>query len=233
MGLIKAQTVPTSVAPFSMQDIETAAKMILLRARRQAEQILAEAQTEAAALKKQAHAEALTAGQKEGHAKGLALGHQKGREEALSEQREQLAGLAGALAESAAALDASRVALEADAKKAVVRLAIAIAERITKRQGALDPAVALANVEDALGLVVQSTNVRIAVHPSHKATLADVLPRIQMKWPNLKHVEIIADGTLLPGGCRVYTGGGQIDGDLRLQLERIAAELLPAPEDGE
>src|SRR6185436_5526585 len=163
----------------------------------------------------------------------LAQGHEKGREEALTEQREQLAGLSAALAESAASLDASRIALEADAKQAVVRLAIAIAERITKRQGTLDPAVALANVEDALGLVVQSTSIRIAVHPSHKATLADVLPRIQIKWPNLKHVEIIADGTLLPGGCRVYTAGGQIDGDLALQLDRIAAELLPAPEDGQ
>src|SRR6185436_7990798 len=105
-------------------------------------------------LKKQAHAEALVAGQKEGHAKGLSQGHEKGREEALSEQREQLAGLTAALAESAASLDASRIALEADAKQAVVRLAITIAERITKRQGALDPAVALANVQDALGLVV-------------------------------------------------------------------------------
>jgi len=36
------------------------------------------------------------------------------------------------------------------------QLAIAIAERVTKRQGLLDPQVALANVEEALRLVVHS-----------------------------------------------------------------------------
>jgi flagellar assembly protein FliH len=231
MGLIKADHAPVQASPFSMHDIETAARTLLVRARRQAEQVLAEAQTEAAALKKQAHAAALAEGRKEGLAKGLEEGREQGREQALAEQREQLAGLVAALSASCADLDASRVALEAEARQAVVRLALAIAGRVTKRQGALDPAVALANVEEALKLVVHSADVRIAVHPSHKSVLADVLPRITAQWPNLKHVELIADGTLLPGGCRVYTGGGMIDGDLELQLERIARELVPGNEE--
>jgi len=41
---------------------------------------------------------------------------------------------------------------------------------------------------------------------------------------------LIADGTLTPGGCRIFSGGGQIDGDLDLQLTRIAQELIPQPE---
>jgi flagellar biosynthesis/type III secretory pathway protein FliH len=47
----------------------------------------------------------------------------------------------------------------------------------------------------------------------------------------MKHVELIADGTLAPGGCRIFSGGGQIDGDLDLQLNRIAQELLPSPQE--
>jgi flagellar assembly protein FliH len=231
MGLIKADKTPVEASPFSMRDIETAAKMLLVRARRQADEVLAEAQAEAAALKRQAHAAALAEGRKEGMTKGLEEGRKQGRDEALAEQREQLAGLVAALSASCADLETSRVALEAEAKQAVVRLALAIAQRVTKRQGALDAAVALANVEEALKLVVHSADVRIAVHPSHKATLADVLPRIGAQWPNLKHVELIADGTLVPGGCRVYTGGGVIDADLELQLERIARELVPGSED--
>ena len=232
MGVIKAEQAPVAgVQPFSMRDIETAARMILLRARRQAEQVLAEAQTEAAAIKKQAHADALAEGKREGLARGLDEGRKQGRDESLKEQRESLAGLVGALADATGQLDASRVALEAEAKQAVVRLALAIAERVTKRQGALDPQVALANVDEALKLVVSAADVRIAVHPSHKVALADVLPRLQAQWPNLRHVEIVADATLTPGGCRLYTGGGQVDGDLQLQLDRIAAELVPASED--
>jgi flagellar biosynthesis/type III secretory pathway protein FliH len=126
---------------------------------------------------------------------------------------------------------ASRLKLESDAQQAVVSLAIAIAERVTKRQGLLDPLVAQANVEEALRLVVHSSDVRIAIHPSQKGQMAEVLPRIMSRWPNLKHVDLIADGTLEPGGCRVFSGGGQIDGDLQLQLDRIAQELVPTPED--
>jgi flagellar assembly protein FliH len=227
MGLIKAEKVPVEASPFSMQSIETAARLKILRAQMQAERILAEAQTAAEAIKKQAHAQALAEGRRDGLVKGLEEGRAQGREESLGEQREALAGLVAALLDATGHLDASRIALEAEAKQAVVKLAISIAERVTKRQGALDDQVALANIDEALRLVIRTTDVRVAVHPLHKATLDDVLPRIQAQWPNLKHVELVADGTLLPGGCRVYTGGGEIDGDIELQIDRIAAELVP------
>jgi flagellar assembly protein FliH len=126
-------------------------------------------------------------------------------------------------------LDAARLALEAESKTAVIRLAIAIAERVTKRLGVLDHEVAVANVDEALRLVVHTADVRIAVHPTQRATLADVLPRIQAKWPALKHVELVEDAAITPGGCRIYSGGGEVDADLELQLARIAEELVPAP----
>jgi flagellar assembly protein FliH len=227
MGLIKAEKVPVEASPFSMQSIETAARLKILRAQMQAERIIAEAQTAAEAIKKQAHAQALAEGRRDGLARGLEEGRAQGREESLAEQREALAGLVAALLDATGQLDASRVSLEAEAKQAVVKLAISIAERVTKRQGALDDQVALANIDEALRLVIKTTDVRVAVHPLHKATLDDVMPRIQAQWPNLKHVELVADGTLLPGSCRVYTGGGEIDGDIELQIDRIAAELVP------
>ncbi len=43
MGLIKATSAPPSLAPFSMRDVEQQAKAMLLRARQQAEALLAEA----------------------------------------------------------------------------------------------------------------------------------------------------------------------------------------------
>lgn len=214
-----------------MSDIEKQAKLVLLGAKVRAEQLLSAAQQEADQLKRQAHAQALIDGRKEGLSKGIEEGRKQGREEALNEQRQELANLVSALRQSCEELDSARVMLESQARQAVVDLSIAIARRVTKRAGELDPQVALANIDEALRLVVHGQDVRIAVHPAQRAMLAEVLPRIQAQWPNLQHVEIIADGTLSPGGCRIFSGGGQIDGDLDIQLDRLARELVPQPEE--
>jgi flagellar assembly protein FliH len=231
MAVIKADQTPPSVSTFSMADIEKQAKLILLGAKVRAERLLMAAQEEGEQIKKLAHAQALVDGRKAGMAEGLELGRKQGRDEALAGQRKELTELVAAMTQAVQELDASRLALESESKTAVIRLAIAIAERVTKRLGVVDPAVGVANVDEALRLVVHSADVRIAVHPSQKATLDDVLPRIQAKWPALKHVELVEDATLAPGGCRIYSGGGEVDADLDLQLARIAEELVPSPND--
>ena len=231
MAVIKAEQAPATVSTFSMADIEKQAKLVLLGAKVRAERLLVAAQEEAEQIKREAHAQALVEGRKAGIAEGLELGRQQGRNEALAAQRNDLTQLVGAMTQAVSELDAARLALEAESKTAVIRLAIAIAERVTKRLGVLDHEVAVANVDEALRLVVHSADVRIAVHPTQKATLADVLPRIQAKWPALKHVELVEDAAITPGGCRIYSGGGEVDADLELQLARIAEELVPAPTD--
>jgi flagellar assembly protein FliH len=231
MPLIKSVNAPAQVATFSLTDIERQARAIIAAAQLRADRLLIAAQQEAEEIKRRTFAETLVEGRKDGHAKGLEEGRKQGRDEALNEQRQQLTQVVAALTQGVQDLEAARLQLDTEAREAVVRLAVTIAERVTKRQGALDPQVAIANVEEALRLVVHSADVRIAIHPSQQAALADVLPRIQAQWPDLKHVDLITDPSLAPGGCRVYSGAGHIDGDLDLQLTRIAEELLPNPQE--
>lgn len=215
---------------FSMKDIESQARAILVRAQQKAEELLSAAQVEAAELKKQAHAAGLVEGRADGCAQGRQEGFKAGRDQALNEHREQLTTLITALTVAMTQLDASRRQIEAAAKKDVIDLAIAIARRATKRQGVLDPQTVVANVEEALKLVSHASDIRIAIHPSQKAILTEALPRLQHQWPSLSHVELIADDSLCPGGCRVFTAQGQVDGDLEEQLRRIVAGLLPGAE---
>jgi flagellar assembly protein FliH len=230
MGLIKSSNSPVAAAtPFSLADIERAAKTILLRAQQQAEQLLAAAQAEGELLKEQARAEGLAAGRQEGTAQGFEQGKLAGQQLALNEHRERLQQAHAAYSKVATSLDASRSDLEATALTEVVKLAIAIARRVTKRQGLIDPEVLTANLTEALKLVVHSTDIRVAIHPTQRATLDAALPQLRLQWPNLAHVHVIEDSTLEPGGCRVFTEQGQIDADLAGQLDRIAAELLPTP----
>jgi len=144
-----------------------------------------------------------TAARKEGAEVGRRLGHAAGLEAGTKTGHEQ------ALAEHRE------------------QLAIAIAQRVTKRLGALDGDVVRANVAEALKLVVHAADLRIAVHPSQKGTLTDALPRLRLEWPSLDHVELTEDAALAPGGCRIWTRHGSIDADLDVQLRNIAAELAP------
>ncbi|HEY2586505.1 MAG TPA: FliH/SctL family protein [Tepidisphaeraceae bacterium] len=230
MGLIKSSNSPVAAAtPFSLADIERSAKMILLRARQQAEQLLAAAQAEGELLREQARAEGLATGRQEGTAQGMEQGRLAGQQLALNEYRERMQQAHAAFARAATTLDASRGDLEATALTEIVKLAVAIARRLTKRQGLIDPEVLTANLSEALKLVVHATDIRVAIHPAQRATLDAALPQLRLQWPNLAHVHVIEDPALDAGGCRVFTEQGQIDADLAGQLDRIAAELLPAP----
>ena len=230
MGLIKSGQTPASLQPFSMKDIENTARAILVRARQQAEQLIAAAQEQADQLKKHAQVVGLSQGRQEGYARGQQEGLKAGTDKAYAEQKAQLTALVTALTQASQQINAQRRELEASAINDVLNLAIVIAERVTKRQGLLDPEVAVANVTEAMKIVVHASDLRIAIHPNQQKALDEALPRLKVQWPELQHVELVADETLEPGGCRLYTTHGQVDGDLNEQLRRIAADLLPGEE---
>jgi flagellar assembly protein FliH len=230
MGLIKSSNVPTTTSPFSLRDVENHAKAMLVRAREQAEELLATAQQEGEILRQQAYEEGLAEGRRDGRKQGELEGTKAGAQQALSEHQQQLATLIAALSTAAVELDASRRDLESAGLTEVVALASAVARRVTKRQGLIDSDVLTENLKEAMKLVCHAADVRIAIHPKQKQTLDDALPRLRMAWPQLQHVEIIADASLAPGGCRIFTARGNVDGDLDAQLDRVINELLPSGE---
>jgi flagellar assembly protein FliH len=227
MGIIKAADTPAAITPFSMKDIEQQAQAIMLRARQQAEQLLAEAKVEGQRLRTAERALGFTEGRGEGLARGREEGRAEGMAEAMAEHRSSLTRLITALHDAALQVEQSRRELQEQALTEVVRLAITIAGRITKRQASLDPGVLSENIIAAVKLAVHSTDLRIAIHPGQRHLLLEILPKLSLQWPSLQHVELIEDPTLEAGGCRIYTRHGMVDADLNQQLDRIAAELLP------
>jgi len=227
MSLLKSNQLPSPLMPFSLADIERQAQAIIEQASKQAGEFLDKARDEAAAL--MVHGREL--GLAQGHAEGVIHGRQEGRAsgmvEAFNEYCVILSQLTETLASAAAEFDRRRQALEADAVREVVDLSLAIAQRITKLQGRLDGQVVMANVAEAMKLALHSADVRIAVNPAQKMLLNEALPKLKMQWPSLRHVEIVEDVSLAPGGCRIFTAQGQVDADMDSQLQRIAADLVP------
>src|SRR5215813_12532929 len=97
MGLIKGNAAPAALAPFSMRDIEAQAEAIIVRARQQADQLLAGAQTEGAQIRQNAYDQGFRAGQEDGLKKGTEDGRTAGKQAALAEHRAKLEQLAKTL----------------------------------------------------------------------------------------------------------------------------------------
>jgi len=227
MGLIKS-TNPAATKPvtFSMADIEAQARAMLLRARQQAEQLLAAAQGEGEVLKEELRAQGLAEGRTSGLQQGRDEGRKLGEAAALNENKAKFTQLIAALTKASEDLESSRKKLLSEAQQEVVQLSIAIARKVAKTLGGNEPSVLQANISDAMKLVVSQADVRIGVNPAQKTVFAELLPKLKSTWPNLQHVEIVEDPAITPGGCRIFTRGGNIDADLDTQIDRIATELL-------
>jgi flagellar assembly protein FliH len=214
-----------------MADIEGYARKMLLQARQQADQLLAAAQAEAAAMKTQAHAdglaEGLAAGKREGLAQGKAEGQTAGKTAAFEAEKAKMAELLATIASLAQAFDEQRHAMVEEAEAEVLPLALAIARKVTKRMGTLDPCVVEANAREAVRLLASKHEARIVLHPSQRQLMMDVVAKLKIQWPQLQHVSLVDDESVTPGGCRVHTAGGEIDAELDSQLDRLARELVP------
>jgi flagellar biosynthesis/type III secretory pathway protein FliH len=230
MGLVKASAAPAGLTTFSMRDVEEQARALLVRARLAAERLIAEAQREAAELKLNAHAQGFSEGKSEGLARGMQEGRDAGRQQALDEHRAQLTQVIAGLTSAMTDVEASRTELEAAALEEVVALAVAVARRVTKRQGLIEPEVLTENLREAMKLVVHGGDVKVAIHPTQRQALDAALPALRLEFPRLGHVELSDDSSVEPGGCRILAGVGQVDATLDEQLDRVVADLLPDPD---
>ena len=229
MAVLKSNLASPDLAPFSMRDVERQAQTLLLCARRTAETLIVEAQKEAEVLKKQSTAAGLAEGRQQGLAQGLEEGRQSGHQTALAESKQELSQVFSALSSLMNQFESGRLELESAGLTEVVQLAAAVARRVTKRQAQLDPAVLSENLKEAMKLTVQQADIRILINPAQRVTLTEQLPLLQLHWPSLKHVELIEDAAIEPGGCRLLTRSGEIDARIDVQLERVINDLLPAP----
>jgi flagellar assembly protein FliH len=227
MGLIKANTISSRAVAFSLRDVEAHAQGIIAKAQADAARLLEVAQIEGDTIRGERFERGYDEGVEAGRAKGLEEGWKAGHDEALAAHSDKLEALIGALAGAATQLETSRRKLEQETVYDVVRLAVAIARRVTKRLGDIAPEVVTANVAEALRMVVNASAVKVALNPSQLEVLEQELPKIRAMFPKLEQVELVGDPSLSPGGCRLLVGSGIVDADLDTQLDRVVADLLP------
>ncbi len=158
--------------------------------------------------------------------RALESGRERGREEGRRIEREALAPAAATEADRRRRQTAELVekfSRECDSylhnvEQEVVRLALAVAARILRREAQMDPLLLTGAVRVALGQLAATSEIRLRV----PAKEADLWKETMALMPNLTVKPlVVADEGMLLGDCVIESKAGTVDLGIRAQLSEI------------
>jgi flagellar assembly protein FliH len=170
--------------------------------------ILAEAHSEAQAIRAQAHAE----GRAQGHADGLA----------------ETTAAALALGEALRGLHELRAQLADDIERDAVELALALAAKILAGALEVAPTHVVNVVCGALRRVADRRQIVVLVDPQDLEVVSGAIGELQAQAGGIELCEVQADRRVGRGGAVVRTVEGEIDATVQTQLERARTIMLEA-----
>lgn len=217
--IIKATDQAGVIQPvaFNFDDMAEKAGVYLDGVRQQAGEVLTHAQQEAERLRGGIEEES----RKRGYAEGQKEIHRIVEKQLGTQLHTLLPALAAVIEE----IRQARQAWLAHWEKNAIRLAIAIAERIVRRELQQKPEIPLELVRESLALVSCSPAVRVQLSPQDYETLRPKAEMLIRDMAGLGACELAADPAIAPGGCRVETAFGTIDQQIETQMKRIEEEL--------
>jgi flagellar assembly protein FliH len=162
---------------------------------------------------------------REAHQQGLQLAREAAHQQSREELARCLETALPALDRAVASIEREKAQHLQHCERHVVRLAIAIAERVIRREVSRSPEITLELVREALELAAGSEQITVHLHPSDYETLHDSLSQLTAGRSGTKPWDIVADPQLAPGACLVKTEFGVIDQQFQTQLARIEEEL--------
>ncbi|MEM6392323.1 MAG: FliH/SctL family protein [Planctomycetota bacterium] len=234
MPLLKAQAAAPAIKQavvLDLGDLGAQAAKLRMAAEARAQQIIAEAEDKAAQLIEEARGQGLEQGREKGHAQGLEQGLKDGQTQALAKWQDQLQNLTDAWADTTTRLDAFRGDLQRDARESVLRFALRFAEKVTHRIVEIDENVITDQIANALDHVLEPMDVAVHLHPLDRDNLTQALPGILAQSEHIKHVQLVDDESISPGGCVLHFGDGRIDASIETQTQRLTDLILPPGED--
>jgi len=194
----------------------------LAEAERRASDLLSLARREAERLRAEARERGFVEGREEGVADGIARGDRIGLERAVADH----AALAERWTQALAGFERDRGSLLAHGRDGVLRLALAIAERIARRSLAVDPAAVAAELDAALETLGACELATVEVPLGEKARLERALPPLAAALAAAGGLTIVEREDLAAGGVVVRTADGRVDASVETRIERVAEAIL-------
>jgi flagellar assembly protein FliH len=230
---VRARELVHGAVVMNLGDVREEAAKLLAEARADAARIVEEARNEASRLIEGAadrgYAEGLARGEEEGRASGLEEGRRDGAAAAEAEMAERLSAIADGWTLALEQILQSRDLLRDEARRDLLRLSLAIAERVLGRLPAHDPSVVVDQVESAVAMLTGATRLLVRVHPDDlqmvERHFAGVVSGI--REASELDVRIDVDESIIRGGCVVSAGDGEIDARIDHQVSRIVHGVFP------
>jgi len=208
-------------------DLGRQAAKLQAAAEARARKTLGDAEQEAMRIIADASVIGMQQGKAEGQQQGLAEGRKQGRADALKQSADEFKRVTTAWTEAIRSWEETREAVERDARQAVIELSLRLAEKIVNRIIEVDPSVIVDQVAGALAHVLQRADVTVRINPQDRPVLEEALPGLIAEFAHLQHIRITEDADMLPGGCKVTYGEGEIDATIDTQFARVVDLLLP------
>ncbi len=147
-------------------------------------------------------------------------GFASGRADGLARGRQEIDALAQELRELTDALSRPFQGLDQQVENELVALATTLVRQLLRREIKTEPAVVVAAVREALGVLpVAARNISVQLHPADAALVRDLLPpqEGEQDW------RITENPALTRGGCVVVTDVSHVDATVE---RRLAAAIL-------
>lgn len=144
----------------------------------------------------------------------------EGYEEGLAAGRAEVSAAARALGVAAARLDQASAAAATEAEPAAVELALRIAEKVLGGELEARPEAVLDVVRGALRRLTEPLPATLLVNPADADLVRDSIEAIAAEHGG--ELSVREDRRVERGGCLVRTAAGEVDAQIRAQLERAA-----------
>ena len=155
---------------------------------------------------------------REAHQTGYGEGEAAGKAQGEDEVRAAL----DRLTQSIAGIDEYRCRLYRQTEVDAVRLSVAIARRVLRRELTVDPSAIEGLVSAALQRLQSQETCRVKMHPDYIPSLSAAIERMGMS----AKVEVVADPAQEPGAAVFEMPRGNLDASIDSQLREIERGLV-------
>lgn len=150
-------------------------------------------------------------------------GYEQGRSEGLAQARQEIDECSGRLRALMDALVSPLEQLADDVEDELVKLAVAIAKQIVRRELKVDPGQVIGVVKEALSVLpAAGQNIRIHLHPEDAVLVSEtvLVNASEGKW------RVVDNPVIQRGGCRIETDSSSVDATIESRIAAIAARIM-------
>ena len=150
-------------------------------------------------------------------------GYEEGRSEGLEQGRHEAENLANKLQILIGAIASPLDHLADDIEDELVKLSVAIAKQIVRRELKIEPTQVIGVVKEALSILPSAgQNIKLHLHPEDAKIIEDTISVnfSEGKWT------IIGSPMIQRGGCRIETESSNVDATIESRVAAIAAKIM-------